>query len=128
MESFRNCGWPAFAALGMGTLALIMAIAAIAMALLKPRLGVIVAIVALAMSVGPGGVGFLGMLWQRQQVDSILAAGVIEPQSIERIRTIGYEEAAQCVPVGGVISVVPMFFAGIALVVSLVRKKNETAA
>lgn len=128
MESFRNCGWPAFAALGMGTLAMIMAVAAIAIALLKPRMGVIVAIVALAMSVGPGGVGFLGMLWQRQQVDSILAAGVIEPQSIERIRAIGYEEAAQCVPVGGVISVAPMFFAGIALVVSLVRKKNETAA
>lgn len=128
MESFRNCGWPAFAALGVGTLAMVVAIAALAMALIKPRMGVIVAIVALAMSLGPGGVGFLGMLWQRQHVDSILAAGVIEPQSIERIRVIGYEEAAQCVPVGGVISVVPLFFAGIALTLSFVRKNNEKAA
>lgn len=125
MESFRNCGWPAFAALGMGSLAMVAGIVALALALIKPRVGIIVAVLAAAVSLGPAGIGFLGMLWGRQQVDSILASGVVDAESTERIRVAGYEEAAQCIPVGATISAVPVLLAGVALAVAFVRKKNE---
>lgn len=124
MESFRECGWPAFAALGVGILATLVGVIAVALAVLKPRTGAIVGIVALAVALGPPGVGVLGMFRGRQVTDDALSSGAITPEFREKIRETGYAEAAQCVPVGATIGVLPMVMAGIAIAVGLARSKN----
>lgn len=126
MESFRECGWPSFAALGVGSLALVAGIVALALALIKPRTGFIVGIVALAIAFGPAGVGFMGMLLGRQVTDNALSGESVSPEQKERIREVGYAEASQCVNVGATIGIVPMIMAGIAIAVGAVRVKGET--
>src|SRR5262245_35324641 len=71
MENVREGGWPAFAALGVGGLAILVSVVALALALIKPRIGLILGVVALTVSFGPVAVGFGGMMWGRQQVDAI---------------------------------------------------------
>lgn len=130
MESFRECGWPAFVAAGAGTFAMLMAVAALSMALIRPRMGLTLGIVAMAMSLGPAGIGFAGMLYNRQQIDAILTSGIVSADKTEEIRAVGYHEAAQCVSVGATIAVVPVVVAGLAIAIALgtVRKTKETSA
>jgi hypothetical protein len=125
MESFRECGWAAYAALGAGILVTLFGAVAFGLALLKPRTGVIAGIAALAMSLAPGGVGLLGMFWGRHQTDSILASGVISPDRVDEIRAMGYQEAGQCVPVGMSIGALPFVMAGAAIAVGVVKKSGE---
>lgn len=128
MESFRECGWPAFAALGVGSLALLLGVVALPMALIKPRLGLILGIVALAASLGPPGVGFAGMLWARQRVDAILTSGAVDPEQADRIRIEGYREAGQCIHVGTTIGILPIVMAAIAIGLGAARRTKETSA
>lgn len=124
MESFRECGWPAFVAAGAGTLAILMAVAALSLALVKPRTGLTLGILAMVMSCGPAGIGFAGMLYNRHQIDTILTSGVVSADKTEEIRAVGYHEAGQCVSVGGTIAVLPFVLAGLAIAIGLgtVRK------
>ena len=128
MESFRECGWPAFLSLGVGVLATLVGVVALSLALLKPRVGLIVGVLALATALGAPGTGVLGMVWGRQQTDAILASGVVDPEQHERLRQTGYAEAALCVPVGASIGVLPLVMAGIAIAVAVVRQKGEEKA
>lgn len=130
MESFRECGWPAFVAAGAGTLAILMAVTALSMALVKPRLGLTLGIVAMAMSIGPAGVGFAGMFYGRQQVDAIVTSGIVSADKAEDIRAVGYYEAGQCVSVGATIAVVPFVMAAIAMAIGIgsVKKTTENSA
>lgn len=125
MESFRECGWASFVSLGAGFIALILGIAALAVALGKPRAGVLVGALALVFSFGPPVVGFLGMLWGRHQTDAILASGVIDASVGNELQTQGYAEAAQCLPVGISIGVLPLVLAGVALVIAASKNAGE---
>jgi hypothetical protein len=127
MEMFRNCGWPAFGALGVGILATLVGVVALALALMKPRVGIVVAVVAVAMSLGAPGVGVMGMYLGQQRVDDALSGPAVSPELKQRIREVGYDEARQCVPVGASIGVLPLIVAGIALAVGFARKNSATA-
>jgi hypothetical protein len=127
MEMFRNCGWPAFGALGVGILATLVGVVALALALVKPRVGIVVGVVAVAMSLGAPGVGVIGMYWGQQQVEDAISGPSVSPEVKERIRQVGFEEAQQCVPVGASIGVLPLIVAGIALALGFARK-NQGAA
>jgi len=128
MESFPEFGWPAFAALGGGSLATLLGVVALALALIKPRTGLLLGIVALAASLGAPGVGFAGMLWARQRVDAILTSGVVDPEQTDRLRTEGYREAGQCISVGTTIGILPIVMAAIAIGIGAARKSKETSA
>lgn len=128
MESFQECGWAAFGALGVGTLVTLFGVVALAMALIKPRTGMILGIAALGLSLAPVGVGFVGMLWGRQQTDSILMSGVISSEHVDEIRAQGYSEASQCIPVGMTISGLPFLIAGAAVALGAIRKSSEPKA
>ncbi len=128
MESFRECGWSAFLSLGVGILATLVGVVALSLALLKPRAGLIVGVLALSASLGAPGMGVIGMVWGRQQTESAIASESISPELKERIREVGYAEAAGCVPVGATFGVLPLILAGIAIVVSVVRMKGEKNA
>lgn len=125
MESFRECGWPAFGALAVGIFATLIAVVALAIALTKGRAGVILGIAALAIALGAPGVGIFGMFYGRQVVDDALRGPVVTPEFREQIRATGYAEAGQCVPVGATIGVLPMLLAGIAIAVGLMKKPEE---
>lgn len=124
MESFRECGWSAFGSLGIGILATLVGVAALAAALIKPRIGMITGILALVMALGAPGVGILGMFWGRRQTDAAIAGPWIAPEQKERIRQVGYAEAAQCVPVGATLGVLPIVMASIAIAVGAAKSKN----
>ncbi len=125
MESFRECGWPAFGALGIGIFATLIAVVALAMALAKVRAGVFIGVAALAIALGAPGAGIFGMYYGRQVVDDALRGPVVTPEFREQIRETGYAEAAQCVPVGATIGMLPMLLAGIAIAVGLMKKPEE---
>jgi hypothetical protein len=125
MQSFQECGWASFVSLGAGLVALIIGIAALGVALGKPRAGVLLGALALIFSFGPPVVGFLGMLWGRHQTDAILASGVIDASVGNELQTQGYSEAAQCIPVGISIGVLPFVLASVALVIAASRKASE---
>jgi hypothetical protein len=125
MESFRECGLPAFLSLGLGILATLVGAVALSLALLKPRTGFIVGVLALATSLGAPGAGVIGMVWGRHQTDTILASGVVDPDQQERLRQAGYAEAGQCVPIGATFGVLPLMMAGIAIAVAVVKQKGE---
>ncbi|MBK9266043.1 MAG: hypothetical protein IPM54_40445 [Polyangiaceae bacterium] len=127
MESFRECGWPAFAALAAGILATLVAITALALAVAKPRGSILLGVLALAMSLGAPGVGFAGMIWGRQQTDAALSGPSISPEFKQKIREAGYDEAGQCVPVGASIGVLPFVVAGIAIAVGFAQKGKTKA-
>jgi hypothetical protein len=65
------------------------------------------------------------MIWGWQKTDDALAGPSVSPEQKERIRKAGYAEAAQCVPVGATIGVLPLVMAAIAIAVSVVRMKGE---
>ncbi len=128
MESFRECGWPAFLSLGLGILATLVGVVALSMALLKPRASLVVGVFALASALGAPGAGVLGMVLGRQQTDAALAGPAISPDQKELIRVEGYREAGLCVPVGASLGVLPMVMAGLAIAVAVVKQKGEKNA
>lgn len=125
MQSFQECGWAAYASLGIGILVTLFGVIACALALIKPRTGMIMGIAALGLSLAPSGLGFAGMLWGRHQVDSILMSGVVSGDHIDEIRAQGYAEAGQCIPVGMTIGVLPLVVAGVAIALGAARKASE---
>lgn len=125
MDSFRECGWSAFLSLGIGILATLIGVVALSMALLKPRAGLLVGVLGLAASLGAPGMGVIGMFWGRQQTESAIASESINPELKDRIREVGYAEAAGCVPVGATFGALPMVMAGIAIVVAVVKQKGD---
>ncbi len=127
MEMFRNCGWAAFGVLGVGMLATLLGVVALALAINKPRGGILLGIVALAMSLGAPGVGVLGMIQGQHVTDAAVSGASIDPAFKEKIRLQGYEEAGQCLPVGASMGVLPLIVAGIAIAVGAMRKKQMPA-
>jgi hypothetical protein len=125
MESFRDCGFLAFLSLALGILATLIGVVALALALIKPRTGLIIGVLALASSLGAPGAGVLGMIWGRQKTEAAIAGPWIAPEQKERIRVEGYREAGLCVPVGATIGVLPLVMAAIAIAVGAVRPKSE---
>ena len=125
MEMFRNCGWASFGALGVGILATLVGVVALALGLVKPRTGFVVGVLALAMSLGAPGVGVLGVLHGRHVVEEATSGGSISPELKDKIRAMGYEEASQCVPVGASIGSLPFVVALLAMAVGFARKGRE---
>lgn len=100
MEMFRECGWPAFAVLGLAILSVLFAMVALGVAIAKPRLGVVLGGVALAVSCSVPGMGAGGTMLGRSTVDDAVSGASIAPDQRERIRAEGYQEAGQCTSLG----------------------------
>jgi hypothetical protein len=66
----------------------------------------------LAVALVPAGIGSAGMACGRSKIDRSIAAGLVDPSVVDRIREEGYRAAESCVPMGGV-------FAAPALLVAL---------
>ena len=123
METFQACGWPAFATLGAGMLAAVVALVALSLAIFSPKTGLAVAALALAFACSPAGAGALGTVHGRSVVDGAVSGASIDPAQRERIREIGYQEAAGCTTIGLVASGPALLFASVALMVAFVRRK-----
>lgn len=100
METFRECGWPAFAVLGLGILSVLLAMVALGVALARPRVGLVLGGVALAVSCSVPGMGVGGTMMGRSTVDAAVSGASISPDQRERIRAQGYQEASQCTSLG----------------------------
>lgn len=122
MEMFRECGWPAFAVLGLGILAVLAGMIALGVALFRPRAGLVLGAVALAVSCSVPAMGAGGTVIGRGAVDSAVT-GAVEPAQAERIRQLGYREAAQCTTLGASFGALPLVLALAALALGALRKK-----
>jgi hypothetical protein len=127
MQMLFECGAAGYLVLGLTLLALLFALVAVGVAVLRPRIGILIAAVAVAASCTPGGAGILGTQLGRAKVDAVLAGPAIDPEVRERIRNVGYAEAAQCTPLGLGGSVPPLVLALVALAVAAARRAKRSA-
>lgn len=123
METFRECGWPAFVVLGLGGLAVLAGLVALAVAIFKPRVGLVLGVVALAVSCSVPAMGAGGTVLGRSKVDEALSGGGIDPTHKERIRQVGYQEAGQCTTLGASLGALPLVLSLVALGVAALRRK-----
>lgn len=122
MEMFRECGWPAFVVLALGVVAALLALTAIAVAIARPRAGLILGVVALAVSCSVPGTGVGGTLMGKKKVDEVVDSGAVSPDVVERIRKVGYQEAAQCTNLGLGVGSLPLLLAVVAIGLGFLRR------
>jgi hypothetical protein len=120
---FRECGWPAFAVLGLTVLAFLAGMIALGVAIFRPRVGVVLGAVALGVSCSVPAMGVGGTTIGRGVVDEAVSGGSIAPDQRERIRQVGYQEAAQCTTLGLSFGALPGVLALAALGVGAARRK-----
>jgi len=123
MEMFRECGWPAFAVLGLGVLAVLAGMLALGVAIFRPRAGLVLGVVALAVSCSVPAMGAGGTVMGRGRVDEALSGASVDPGAKQRIRAQGYQEAGQCTTLGASFGALPLMLALGALAVGALRKK-----
>lgn len=69
--------------------------------------------------------GAVGMQLGRAKVDRVLSLPFTDASQRERIRELGYREAASCVAVGGGFSAAPLLFALSALLAAYALHREE---
>ena len=128
MESFRNCGWPAFAILLLAVLGFVVAAVAAGLAAARKRqAALIVGALGVALSLGALGGGPLGAAYGRSITDAAVAGNSIDPVLRESIRATGYAEAGACVPVGLSLGVLPALLSITALALALALSAKREA-
>lgn len=124
VEAFQNCGASAYLVLLLSMVALLIGLVALALVFSGSRAAKIVAGLALAGALTAMGAGLLGAALGRKTVDEVLQSGAIDPEQHDRIRAVGYAEAAQCSDLGLGMGAVPLLLGGVALVVAFTRKSE----
>lgn len=104
-------------------LATAVALVALGLAIFSPKAGLVVAALALAFGCSPAGVGAYGTIHGQSVVDAAVSGASIDPAQRERIREIGYQEAAGCTTIGLVASGPALLLAAVALMVAFARRK-----
>ena len=123
MQMIRECGFVAYVVLALGLLAVVVALVAVSIAILKPRIGLVLSVLALAVSCGAPGAGVAGTLWNRSKIEDALSGASVDPSQRERIREIGQAEAAQCTTLGLGTGALPLLLSIAALGVAFMRRK-----
>ena len=124
MEMFRECGFMSLVASGLALLAAVAALVALALAIWKPRWGLILGVVALAVSCSPPAAGAVGTVMGKKKVEAVLESTGIDPAQRERILREGEAEAAQCTNVGLLGGALPLLLSVASLGVALVRRRG----
>ncbi len=127
MEAFELCGWPAYAAVGGSLLGVLVALVALGLAIFKPRFGLALAVVAIAVALLPAGCGVGGTAYGRHRIDRVLDGDSIDPTQKERIREMGYAEASESTPIGLVATAPPLVIAALALPIAFLRRRRDSA-
>ncbi|MFO0571234.1 MAG: hypothetical protein U0263_36730 [Polyangiaceae bacterium] len=124
MEAFRECGFPAFLVLALGILAVLGGLVALGVAIAKPRAGLVLGVVALALACVVPAAGVGGTLLGRQKTDEAVSGVSIDEGQRERIRIQGYAEASQCTTIGAGAGALPFVLALAALGLAVARRKS----
>jgi hypothetical protein len=117
---FQGCGWASWVCLLFGVVGIWVGFAAIIASVLRVRWRKGAAWAALSFAMLPITFGTAGVISGKSKVDDAIAGPGISPEQREYIRTIGYEEANQCVVVGGALSGVPLVISVGALLLAFV--------
>lgn len=125
-QLFQECGWPSWFSLLLGLGAFALSVAALVVALFRGPARKSLSWIALVVALSPIGIGAIGMQMGRAKVDSVLALPFTDASQRERIRELGYREAASCVAVGGGFSAAPLLFALSALIGAYALHRKET--
>jgi hypothetical protein len=118
------CGAIGYLLLVLGTLGVLVSFGALIALLATPnrRVGMLAGAASLILGFVTIGLASLGTRLGRNAVDSA-AAAVVDPSDAERLRTAGYAEAAQCLPVGVLSGALPLL-AGVAVVIAATLRKD----
>ena len=127
MQMFRECGFMAFVVAFIGIVAVLLGIVALSLAIFKPRWGVVLGVVALAVSCSTPGAGALGTVLGKQKTDEALSGESVSPEDKARIREMGYAEAGQCTTLGASFGALPLLLGLAALGLGLLRRKTDAA-
>lgn len=127
MEMFRECGWPAFVVLALAMVAVIVGMVALGVAIARPRAGLLLGVVAVAVSCSVPAMGAGGTMIGKSAVDRALSGPSVDPAQGERIRRVGYAEAGQCTNLGASFGVLPLVLAVAAIGVGALRKRPGVA-
>jgi len=124
-QLFQECGWPSWFSLLLGLVAFALSVAALVIALFRGRARMSLSWFALVVALLPIGMGAVGMQLGRAKVDRVLSLPFTDASQRERIRELGYREAASCVAVGGGFSAAPLLFALSALLAAYALHREE---
>jgi hypothetical protein len=98
---------------------------ALFMAIMRASASKLLAWIALLLSMVPLAVGALGVSIGKARVDEVVRSGAVAAEQRESLRAVGYDEAGQCVVVGGALSLLPALPAVIAVgLAHLLRRKG----
>jgi hypothetical protein len=125
MEAFRECGFPAFLVLALAIIAMVVGIVALSLAILKPRWGLVLSALALAVSCSVPGSGAAGTAYGRQMVEDAVGGESIDPSMRQRILKQGYQEAGQCTTLGVGFGALPLLLSLGALGVAFARRRTK---
>ncbi len=128
METFQECGWPAWVILLFTIVSVAVSLVSLGLAIVKPRVGVVFGVVAVGVALSPAAMGGIGTLRGRSVVDEVLKSGAIDPEQHARIRAEGYREAGQCTTLGLSFGALPLLLSAAGLGVALARRKRAPAS
>lgn len=123
MDMIRECGFMAWVVLALGVLAVLVGLIALAVAIFKPRVGLALGVLALAVSCGVPGAGVAGTAYGRSVTESALSGPSVDEETKARIREQGHAEAAQCTTLGLGTGALPLLLSIAALGVAFFRRK-----
>jgi hypothetical protein len=127
MTMIHECGLISFAILALGGLALAVCLVAVALALWKPRVGLVLSVLAVAASCGVPALGVVGTMYGRSITEGAISGASIDPDVKARIREAGYAEAAQCTTLGAGTGALPILLSFAALSVAFLRRQTRAA-
>jgi hypothetical protein len=125
MDMFRECGGASFAISAFFLLSMLASLVALSLAVLKPKWGLVLSVVALAASCAPPAAGVVGTELGKRQIDQVL--GSVDPGQRERIRAVGEAEARQCTSLGLIAGGLPALLSVVALGIGAARKRSSSA-
>jgi len=124
--AFREGGAPNWIILFFGVVGLGFALASVGLAASRASAARWLGIVTLCCAAVIGGIGTLGVFWNRSRTEDAISGAAIRPTQKQRIRRAGYLESKSCAKFGLGLSALPLLAGAIAALTA--TKKRGAAA
>ena len=104
----------------LGLVSFAFSLVALLLSFTKNRFALVLAVLAFGITLTPAATGVVGTYLGRSKVDSVL--GVVTADQRERLKAVGYAEAAQCTKLGLGFGALPMVLGLAAVGVAFARR------
>ena len=120
--AFREGGTPNWIILFLGLVGVAFTLASVALAATRAPAARWLGVVTMLFAALIGGVGTLGVFWNRGRTDDAISGASLRPTQKERIRRAGYIESKSCAQFGLGFAALPLIAGAIAAIAAPKRK------